>query len=150
MNHLLCLFSFLLLRLISIITILIYILNIILSICDPHFYYQKKSSTMYACPGIFVITILNYVRLSRLIAHNGEINTLRGNVNLMHAREGVMRNETYGDDLKKLFPIVESKLSDSGIVDNVLEFLVFTGQRSLPEVSVRLALRRCYSYDTWR
>ena len=56
-------------------------------------------------------------------------------MNLMHAREGAMRNDTYGDDLKKLFPIVESKLSDSGIVDNVLEFLVFTGQRSLPEVS---------------
>ena len=45
-----------------------------------------------------------------------------------------MHSPEYGDDLKKLFPIVEPKLSDSGIVDNVLEFLCFTGQRSLPEV----------------
>ncbi|KAL7287833.1 hypothetical protein TKK_0017905 [Trichogramma kaykai] len=69
----------------------------------------------------------------RLLAHNGEINTLRGNVNLMKAREGVMRSELFGDKLKELYPVVEPNLSDSGSADCVLEFLVMAGQRSLPE-----------------
>lgn len=69
----------------------------------------------------------------RVIAHNGEINTLRGNVNLMKAREGVMRSAVFGDDLKQLFPVVEPNLSDSGSADCVLEFLNMVGQRSLPE-----------------
>lgn len=59
-----------------------------------------------------------------MLAHNGEINTLRGNVNLMKAREGVMRNEKFGEDLKKLYPVVEPGMSDSGSFDCVLEFLV--------------------------
>nr|AYV89261.1 glutamate synthase 1 NADH chloroplastic [Tetranychus evansi] len=69
----------------------------------------------------------------RLLAHNGEINTLRGNVNLMRAREGVMRNAQYGKDLNKLYPVVEPGVSDSGSFDNVLQFLVMAGNRSLPE-----------------
>ncbi|XP_043577717.1 glutamate synthase [NADH] isoform X1 [Bombus pyrosoma] len=69
----------------------------------------------------------------RLLAHNGEINTLRGNVNLMKAREGVMSSKVYGEKLKQLYPVVEPNLSDSGAVDCVLEFLVMVGQRSLPE-----------------
>lgn len=69
----------------------------------------------------------------RLLAHNGEINTLRGNVNLMKAREGVMSSKLYGEKLKQLYPVVEPNLSDSGAVDCVLEFLVMVGQRSLPE-----------------
>ncbi|XP_043522456.1 glutamate synthase [NADH] isoform X1 [Frieseomelitta varia] len=69
----------------------------------------------------------------RLLAHNGEINTLRGNVNLMKAREGVMSSKLYGEQLKQLYPVVEPNLSDSGAVDCVLEFLVMVGQRSLPE-----------------
>ncbi|XP_075970926.1 uncharacterized protein LOC142973196 [Anticarsia gemmatalis] len=69
----------------------------------------------------------------RVLAHNGEINTLRGNVNLMKAREGVMKSELFGDDLKKLYPVVEPNLSDSGSADCVLEFLLHCGQRSLPE-----------------
>ena len=60
----------------------------------------------------------------RFVAHNGEINTLRGNVNLMKAREGVMKSSIFGDDLKKLYPVVEPSLSDSGSLDCVLEFLV--------------------------
>lgn len=71
----------------------------------------------------------------RYIAHNGEINTLRGNVNYMNAREGIMSSAEYGDELKNLFPVVEKNLSDSGCVDNVVEFLVNCGNRSLPEVS---------------
>ncbi|XP_076755375.1 uncharacterized protein LOC143426097 isoform X1 [Xylocopa sonorina] len=69
----------------------------------------------------------------RLLAHNGEINTLRGNVNFMKAREGVMSSELYGEQLKQLYPVVEPNLSDSGAVDCVLEFLVMVGQRPLPE-----------------
>lgn len=70
----------------------------------------------------------------RMLAHNGEINTLRGNVNLMKAREGVMKNDEFGDKLKDLYPVVEPNLSDSGSADCVLEFLVHAGNRKLPEV----------------
>lgn len=69
----------------------------------------------------------------RMLAHNGEINTLRGNVNLMKAREGVMKNDELGDKLKTLYPVVEPNLSDSGSADCVLEFLVHAGNRTLPE-----------------
>jgi glutamate synthase (NADPH/NADH) len=68
------------------------------------------------------------------LAHNGEINTLRGNVNLMKAREGVMNSKTFGDKLPDLYPVVEEGMSDSGSVDNVLEFLCMAGGRDLPEV----------------
>lgn len=66
------------------------------------------------------------------MAHNGEINTVRGNVNFMTAREGVMQSK-YFDDIKKLYPVVEPNLSDSGSADCVLEFLVNAGECSLPE-----------------
>ena len=68
----------------------------------------------------------------RNMAHNGEINTLKGNANWTSARQGLMRNEEYGDELRKAFPIVEKHCSDSGNFDNVLELLIHTG-RSLPE-----------------
>ena len=69
---------------------------------------------------------------NRFMSHNGEINTLLGNCNWMNAREGVMRSELFGDDLEKLFPVVEPGCSDSGNFDNALEFLLMTG-RTLPE-----------------
>jgi glutamate synthase (NADPH/NADH) large chain len=69
---------------------------------------------------------------NRYMAHNGEINTLRGNLNSMKAREGVMRSELFGDSLRNLFPVVEPDTSDSGAFDNVLEFLLMTG-RTLQE-----------------
>ena len=68
---------------------------------------------------------------NRFMSHNGEINTLLGNCNWMNAREGVMRSALFGDDLGKLFPVVEPDCSDSGNFDNVLEFLLMTG-RTLP------------------
>lgn len=67
----------------------------------------------------------------RFIAHNGEINTLRGNVNWMRAREALCESEQFGDDLKKVFPIVNEGASDSAAFDNVLEFLHMAG-RPLP------------------
>ncbi len=71
----------------------------------------------------------------RYVAHNGEINTLQGNVNYMNAREGIMKNKLFGDELNNLFPVIEKNLSDSGSIDNVVEFLVQCGNRSLPEVA---------------
>src|SRR4051794_14924828 len=67
----------------------------------------------------------------RLIAHNGEINTLRGNVNWMRARESQLLSEAFGDDLKRIFPVVQEGHSDSSIFDQVLELLFMAG-RSLP------------------
>ena len=69
---------------------------------------------------------------NRFMAHNGEINTLRGNTNWMFARQGMMQSELFGEDLSKLFPIVEPHCSDSGNFDNALELLYHAG-RSLPE-----------------
>jgi glutamate synthase domain-containing protein 2/glutamate synthase domain-containing protein 1/glutamate synthase domain-containing protein 3 len=68
----------------------------------------------------------------RTMAHNGEINTIQGNQNWMHAREGTMGSALFGDDLKKLYPIVREGASDSARFDNALEFLMLTG-RELPE-----------------
>src|SRR3954465_3031237 len=67
----------------------------------------------------------------RMIAHNGEINTLRGNVNWMRARESQLASELFGDDLPKVLPVVRPGGSDSATFDNVLELLTLAG-RSLP------------------
>jgi len=67
----------------------------------------------------------------RYIAHNGEINTLRGNINWMRAREALCHSEVMGDDLAKILPVIREGGSDSATFDNVLEFLVMNG-RSLP------------------
>ena len=69
---------------------------------------------------------------NRFMSHNGEINTLRGNVNMMTARQGAAQSEVFGDQINKLFPIVEPDCSDSGTFDNVLEFLLMSG-RTLQE-----------------
>jgi glutamate synthase (NADPH/NADH) large chain len=68
---------------------------------------------------------------NRFMSHNGEINTLRGNMNWMRAREGVVETDLFGEDLEKCFPVCEEDCSDSGTFDNVLEFLLLSG-RSLP------------------
>ena len=67
----------------------------------------------------------------RFVAHNGEINTLTGNVNWMQAREGLLASSIFGDDLRKLLPVIREGGSDTATFDNVLEFLHMTG-RSLP------------------
>jgi glutamate synthase (NADPH/NADH) large chain len=67
----------------------------------------------------------------RFIAHNGEINTLRGNINWMQARESLLQSPLFGDDLRKLLPIIREGGSDTATFDNVLELLVMAG-RSLP------------------
>ncbi|ODQ68214.1 glutamate synthase [Nadsonia fulvescens var. elongata DSM 6958] len=69
----------------------------------------------------------------RMAAHNGEINTLRGNKNWMRSKEGVMSSALFGDELDRLFPIIEEGGSDSAAFDNVLELLVINNVLSLPE-----------------
>ncbi|KAG2219792.1 hypothetical protein INT45_008883 [Circinella minor] len=69
----------------------------------------------------------------RWCAHNGEINTLRGNKNWMRSREGVMQSDKFGDELELLYPIIEEGGSDSAAFDNVLELLVINGVLTMPE-----------------
>jgi glutamate synthase domain-containing protein 2/glutamate synthase domain-containing protein 1/glutamate synthase domain-containing protein 3 len=64
----------------------------------------------------------------RMVAHNGEVNTLRGNVNWMRARESQLSSELFGEDLAKVLPVVRSGGSDSATLDNVLELLVLSGR----------------------
>jgi glutamate synthase (ferredoxin) len=67
----------------------------------------------------------------RYLAHNGEINTLRGNINWMHARQAMFKSDLFGPDLKKILPVINTDGSDSAMFDNCLEMLVMAG-RSLP------------------
>jgi glutamate synthase (NADPH/NADH) large chain len=73
----------------------------------------------------------------RYVAHNGEINTLKGNVNWMHARQSILESPLFGDDIRKLFPIIAPEGSDSANFDNAVE-LLFQGGRSLPHVLAML------------
>ena len=73
---------------------------------------------------------------NRFMSHNGEINTLRGNINWMSAREGVVKSDLFDESIERLFPVVEPDVSDSGAFDNVLEFLLMTG-RSLQEAVMK-------------
>ncbi len=73
----------------------------------------------------------------RYLCHNGEINTLRGNVAWMHARQSVLASPRFGEDIRKLFPICTPGGSDSAMLDNVVELLHLAG-RSLPHVLAML------------
>ena len=69
----------------------------------------------------------------RYLIHNGEINTLRGNINWMYARQSVFNSQLFGDDLAKILPVIDANGSDSAMFDNALEFLYLAG-RPLPHV----------------
>ncbi|WP_299213412.1 glutamate synthase large subunit [uncultured Dokdonia sp.] len=73
----------------------------------------------------------------RYICHNGEINTLRGNISRMFSREEIMESELFGDDIKKIIPTILKGKSDSATLDMVVELLLMTG-RSLPEAMMML------------
>jgi glutamate synthase (NADPH) large chain len=73
----------------------------------------------------------------RFLAHNGEINTLRGNLNQERSREKLFKSELFGDELKECLPLFDAGLSDSGYLDNMLELLVLAG-RSLPHAMMML------------
>lgn len=64
---------------------------------------------------------------NRCIIHNGEINTLRGNVNYMNAREAIFKSSAFGEDLKKTLPVIDKNGSDSSMFDNTAEFLMLSG-----------------------
>ena len=82
---------------------------------------------------------------NRYMCHNGEINTLKGNMNAMKARQGTVSSDLFGDDINKLFPITELDCTDSGSFDNVLEFLILSG-RSLQE-SVMMMIPEAWQSD---
>lgn len=73
----------------------------------------------------------------RYLIHNGEINTLRGNVNWMHARQTLFASEVFGEDLKKVLPVINPDGSDTAMFDNTLEFLYLAG-RSLPHAAMMM------------
>jgi glutamate synthase domain-containing protein 2/glutamate synthase domain-containing protein 1/glutamate synthase domain-containing protein 3 len=73
----------------------------------------------------------------RVICHNGEINTVMGNINWMRARESELRSELFGEDLQKILPVVAAGNSDSATFDNVLELLLLGG-RSLPHAAMMM------------
>ncbi|MCJ7465121.1 MAG: glutamate synthase large subunit [Maribacter sp.] len=73
----------------------------------------------------------------RYMCHNGEINTLRGNVSRMRSREEMMKSDLFGDEIKNIIPIILPGKSDSATMDMVVELLLMTG-RSLPEVMMML------------
>ncbi|MFN3323527.1 MAG: glutamate synthase large subunit [Bryobacteraceae bacterium] len=82
----------------------------------------------------------------RYICHNGEINTVKGNTNWMYARQAVMESPLFGDDLQKLFPVVQAGNSDSATLDNCVELLCLAG-RSLPHVMAML-IPEAFDSDT--
>jgi glutamate synthase (ferredoxin) len=73
----------------------------------------------------------------RYLAHNGEINTLRGNINWMHAAQSNFASELFGDDIKKIIPVINTDGSDSAMFDNCLELLVMAG-RELPHAMMMM------------
>jgi glutamate synthase (ferredoxin) len=73
----------------------------------------------------------------RYIAHNGEINTLRGNINWMHARERLFESPLFGDDIGTMLPVIDTDGSDSAMFDNVLETLTLSG-RSVPHAAMMM------------
>jgi glutamate synthase (ferredoxin) len=74
---------------------------------------------------------------NRYIAHNGEINTLRGNVNWMHAAQANFKSPQFGDDIKKIIPVINTDGSDSAQFDNCVEMLVMAG-RELPHAMMMM------------
>jgi glutamate synthase (NADPH) large chain len=81
----------------------------------------------------------------RYVAHNGEINTLRGNINWMYARESKFSSRLFGADLQKVLPVIDSDGSDSAMFDNALEMLTLAG-RSLPH-AVMMMIPEPFSRD---
>ena len=81
------------------------------------------------------------------MAHNGEINTLRGNVNWMYARQSMFNSELFGDNIKKVLPVINTNGSDSAMFDNCLELLVMAG-RSLPHAVMMMVPEPWENHET--
>ncbi len=83
----------------------------------------------------------------RYMAHNGEINTLRGNINWMHARGALFESDLFGDDIRKVHPVIDPNGSDSAMFDNTLELLVLAG-RPLPHAMMMLIPEPWSNHET--
>ncbi|KOS00290.1 MULTISPECIES: glutamate synthase large subunit [Paenibacillus] len=83
----------------------------------------------------------------RFMIHNGEINTMRGNVNWMHARQAQFESEAFGGDIKKVKPVINPDGSDTAMFDNTLEFLYLSG-RSLPHVAMMMVPEPWNKHET--
>jgi glutamate synthase domain-containing protein 2/glutamate synthase domain-containing protein 1/glutamate synthase domain-containing protein 3 len=83
----------------------------------------------------------------RYMIHNGEINTLRGNVNWLRARQAMIESDVFGDDISKILPLMDEDGSDSQIFDNCLEFLMLSG-RSLPHAAMMMIPEPWAYHDT--
>ena len=83
----------------------------------------------------------------RYMIHNGEINTLRGNVNWMHARQSLFASKVFGDDLEKVKPVINPDGSDTAMFDNTFEFLYLSG-RSLPHVAMMMVPEPWNNHET--
>jgi len=83
----------------------------------------------------------------RFLCHNGEINTLRGNINWMNARQFLFQSDRFGEDMARLFPIATPGASDSAILDNALELLIHTG-RSMPHAIMMLIPEAWQNHET--
>lgn len=83
----------------------------------------------------------------RFMIHNGEINTLRGNVNWMHARQSLFKSELFGESMGKIKPIVNPDGSDTAMFDNTFEFLYLSG-RSLPHVAMMMVPEPWSNHET--
>jgi glutamate synthase domain-containing protein 1 len=110
----------------------------------PEFYYDLKDEDLQSAFAMIHLRFStntfptwDLAHPFRMIAHNGEINTLRGNKNWMAAREAVMESEYFGKDLKRMLPIIMEGQSDSATFDTVLELLVLSG-RSLPHAMMMM------------
>ncbi len=95
-------------------------------LCDPD--YTSHLAMVHSRFSTNTFPSWDRAQPNRFMAHNGEINTLRGNKNWMRAREGVARSEVFGEQLRDLFPVIEAEVSDSGAFDNALEFMLMNGR----------------------
>jgi glutamate synthase domain-containing protein 2/glutamate synthase domain-containing protein 1/glutamate synthase domain-containing protein 3 len=82
----------------------------------------------------------------RYVCHNGEINTLRGNINWMHARQSLLASPVFGEDIEKLLPIITPGGSDSAMLDNIVELLTLAG-RSIPHV-MSMVIPEAWDHDS--
>ncbi len=115
----------------------------------PQFYPDLKDSLFMSAYALVhqrystnTLPTWNLAQPFRYVAHNGEINTLRGNINRMRARERTMASPLLGKDIDKIKPVIIEGGSDSAIFDNVLELIVMAG-RSIPHAMMMMVPEAC-------
>ncbi len=102
---------------------------------DPDF--QSPFSLIHQRYSTNTLPTWNLAQPFRFLAHNGEINTLKGNISRMKGREGILKSPLFNADIEKIIPILNEKGSDSAIFDNAFELLVMGG-RSLPHAMMMM------------